>query len=38
LFGGETLEGAKATLGAKSAKIRPGMKAMAFVAADTLVK
>lgn len=38
LFGGETLEGAKAVLGSKNAKIKPGMTAMAFVAADTLVK
>jgi len=38
LFGGETLEGAKGVLGGKSAKIQPGMTAMAFVAADTLVK
>ncbi|MGB8012286.1 MAG: chitobiase/beta-hexosaminidase C-terminal domain-containing protein [Terriglobales bacterium] len=35
LFGGETLEGLK---GGKNAKITPGMTAMAFVAADTLVK
>lgn len=35
LFGGETLEGVK---GGKDAKITPGMTAMAFVAADTLVK
>jgi Chitobiase/beta-hexosaminidase C-terminal domain len=35
LFGGETLEGVK---GGKNAKIKPGMTAMAFVAADTLVK
>jgi len=35
LFGGETLEGLK---GGKDAKIKPGMTAMAFVAADTLVK
>jgi len=35
LFGGETLEGVK---GGKNTKIRPGMTAMAFVAADTLVK
>jgi hypothetical protein len=35
LFGGETLEGLK---GGKNAKIKPGMTAMAFVAADTLVK
>jgi hypothetical protein len=38
LFGGETLEGVKGTLGGKNAKIKPGMTAMAFVAADTLVK
>jgi hypothetical protein len=38
LFGGETLEGAKGVLGSKNAKIKPGMSAMAFVAADTLVK
>lgn len=38
LFGGETLEGAKGVLGGKSANIQPGMTAMAFVAADTLVK
>ena len=38
LFGGETLEGAKAVLGSKNAKIKPGMTATAFVAADTLVK
>ncbi len=38
LFGGETLEGAKAVLGSKNARIKPGMTAMAFVAADTLVK
>jgi len=38
LFGGETLEGAKGVLGGKNAKIKPGMTAMAFVAADTLVK
>jgi hypothetical protein len=38
LFGGETLEGVKALLGSKNAKIKPGMTAMAFVAADTLVK
>src|SRR5262249_42957151 len=39
LFGGEALEGAKGALGGgKSAKIKPGMTAMAFVAADTLVK
>ena len=38
LFGGETLEGAKAVLGSKNAKIKPGMTAMAFVAADTVVK
>lgn len=38
LFGGETLEGAKGVLGSKNAKIKPGMTAMAFVAADTLVK
>lgn len=35
LFGGETLEGLK---GGKNAKIKPGMTAMAFVAADTQVK
>ena len=35
LFGGETLEGLK---GGKEAKIKPGMTAMAFVAADTLIK
>lgn len=35
LFGGETLEGVK---GGKDAKITPGMTAMAFVSADTLVK
>jgi hypothetical protein len=35
LFGGETLEGIK---GGKNATINPGMTAMAFVAADTLVK
>jgi hypothetical protein len=35
LFGGETLEGVK---GGKNATINPGMRAMAFVAADTLVK
>jgi len=35
LFGGETLEGVK---GGKNATIKPGMTAMAFVAADTLVK
>ncbi len=38
LFGGETLEGGKALIGSKNAKIKPGMTAMAFVAADTLVK
>ena len=38
LFGGETLEGARAVLGSKNAKIKPGMTAMAFVAADTLIK
>jgi len=38
LFGGETLEGAKGALGGKNAKIKPGMTAMAFVAADTRVK
>ena len=38
LFGGETLEGVKGVLGGKSAKIKPGMTAIAFVAADTLVK
>jgi Chitobiase/beta-hexosaminidase C-terminal domain len=38
LFGGETLEGVKAVLGSKNAKIKPGMTAMAFVAADSLVK
>ncbi len=35
LFGGETLEAAK---GGKNATIKAGMTAMAFVAADTLVK
>jgi hypothetical protein len=35
LFGGETLEGVK---GGKNATIKPGMTAMAFVAADTVVK
>ena len=35
LFGGETLEGRK---GGKNARIKPGMTATAFVAADTLVK
>jgi hypothetical protein len=35
LFGGETLEGAK---GGKQAVIKPGMTAIAFVAADTPVK
>lgn len=35
LFGGETLEGVK---GGKNATIKPGMSAMAFVAADTVVK
>jgi hypothetical protein len=38
LFGGETLEGAKGLLASKGIKIKPGMTAMAFVAADTLVK
>jgi len=38
LFGGETLAGVKGTLGSKNAKIKPGMTAMAFVAADTVVK
>ena len=38
LFGGETIEGAKGVLGSKNAKIKPGMTAIAFVAADTLVK
>jgi hypothetical protein len=38
LFGGETLEGVKGVLGSKGAKIKPGMTAMAFVVADTLVK
>ena len=38
LFGGETLEGAKGVLGSKNAKIKPGMSAMAFVAADTQLK
>jgi len=38
LFGGETLEGGKGALGGKNAKIKPGMTAMAFVAADTVVK
>ncbi len=35
LFGGETLEGLK---GGKDAKIKPGMTAIAFVAADTVLK
>jgi multidrug efflux pump subunit AcrA (membrane-fusion protein) len=35
LFGGETLEGVK---GGKNATIKPGMTAMAFVAADTIIK
>jgi hypothetical protein len=35
LFGGETLEGVK---GGKDAVITPGMTAMAFVSADTVVK
>ena len=35
LFGGETIEGLK---GGKNATIKPGMTAMAFVAADTLLK
>lgn len=35
LFGGETLEGVK---GGKNATIKAGMTAMAFVAADTVVK
>jgi len=35
LFGGETLEGAK---GDMNAVIKPGMTAMAFVAADTLLR
>lgn len=35
LFGGETLEGVK---GGKEAKITPGMTAIAFVSADTVVK
>jgi hypothetical protein len=35
LFGGETLEGVK---GGKNAVIKPGMTALAFVAADTVVK
>jgi len=35
LFGGETLEGVEGLLRGKSAKIKPGMTAMAFVAADT---
>lgn len=38
LFGGETLEGAKGVLGSKNAKIKPGMTAIAFVAADSPVK
>jgi hypothetical protein len=38
LFGGETLEGVKGTLGGKNAKIKPGTTAVAFVAADTLIK
>jgi hypothetical protein len=38
LFGGETLEGGKGAFGGKNAKIKPGMTAMAFVAADTSVK
>ncbi len=38
LFGGETLEGVKGVLGSKNAKIKPGMTAMAFVAADIQVK
>ena len=38
LFGGETLEGTKGVLGGKNARIKSGMTAMAFVAADTLVK
>ena len=38
LFGGETLEGAKGVLGSKNAKIKPGMTALAFVAADTLFR
>ena len=38
LFGGETLEGAKGTLSSKNAKIKPGMTALAFVVADTLLK
>jgi hypothetical protein len=38
LFGGETLEGAKGKLDSKNATIKPGMTALAFVAADTLVK
>jgi len=38
LFGGETIEGVKAVLGSKNAKIKPGMTAMAFVAADIAVK
>ncbi len=35
LFGGETLEGVEGLLRGKSAKIKPGMTTMAFVAADT---
>jgi hypothetical protein len=35
LFGGETLEGVK---GGKNSTIKPGMTAIAFVAADTLIK
>ena len=38
LFGGETLEGVKGVLGGKGTKIKPGMTAIAFVAADTRVK
>ena len=38
MFGGETLEGVKGVLGSKNATIKPGMTAMAFVAADTLLK
>jgi hypothetical protein len=38
LFGGETLEGVMGVLRGKNTKIKLGMTAMAFVAADTLVK
>jgi hypothetical protein len=38
LFGGETLEGAPSLFGDKEARIKPGMTAIAFVTADTLVK